>query len=193
MLRWNVMCLLIAIVVVAYCRAESSPSQRISVGRGGCAQSATLPETASCYACPQDTPYPLYPEVLDKRPTFPSPYLTEKGKEILTAILKNGKYVFMPVTVENGRPLVYSTRIEDLFGKDQGLCALVEPFPRDTYQSRIHCGDHLDRLDRRRWRLDRQLYGVSLVPDWDCQESLASLAAPVAELRTVIPFYTTRK
>ncbi len=129
MLRWNVVCLLITTIVVACCRAESSPSQRTSVGRGDRAQSTTLPETASCKACPQGTPYPLYPKVLDKHPTFSSPYLTDKGKEILTAILKNGKYVFIPVTVENGKPLHYSHRVSTVYGKDQQLHMNRGDFP----------------------------------------------------------------
>ena len=129
MWRWNVVCLLIAMIVVACCSAESSLSQPTSVDRGGCAQSAILPETASTHASRQQTPHPLYPNVLDKRLTIPSPYLTEEGAEILTAILKNGKYVFIPVTVENGKPLHYSYRVSTVYGKDQQLQVDRGDFP----------------------------------------------------------------
>ena len=77
MSRCNVMCLLLAMTVVSCCRAESSLSQPTSGGRGDYAQSATLPETASSDTSRQHIPHPLYPNVLDKRPTIPSPYLTE--------------------------------------------------------------------------------------------------------------------
>jgi hypothetical protein len=129
MSRCNVICLLIAMTVVACCSAESSPSQPTSIDRGDYAQSATLPETASSHVSRQRTPHPLYPKVLEKRPTIPSPYLTEKETEILTAILKNGKYVFIPVTVENGKPLLYSHRISSLYGKDQQLHVNRGDFP----------------------------------------------------------------
>jgi hypothetical protein len=125
MLRLYVVYLLIAMMVFACCSAELSPSQPTSVDRGGHAKSATLPEAATG----QQTPLALYPNVLDKPPTIPSPYLTEKGTEILTAILKNGKYVLMPATVENGKPLLYSRRISSLYGKDQQLHVNRGDFP----------------------------------------------------------------
>ena len=129
MSRWNVIRLLIAMIVVTCCRAESSTSQPTSAGRGGYAQSAILPETASSDTSGQQTPHPLYPNVLDNRPDIISPYLTEEGTEILTAVLKNGKYVFMPVTVENGKPLHYSSRVSTVYGKDQQLHVNRGDFP----------------------------------------------------------------
>jgi hypothetical protein len=43
--------------------------------------------------------------------------------------MKNNRYALMPVTVENGEPLVYSTRINDLFGKDRQLQVDSGDFP----------------------------------------------------------------
>lgn len=143
MWRWNVVCLLIAMMVVACCSAESSLSQPTSVDRGGYAQSAILPETASTHASRQQTPHPLYPNVLDKRPTIPSPYLTEKGTEILTAILKNRKYVSIPVTVENGKPLHYSRRVSSVYGKDQQLHVNRGDFPA-LARTGLHAEAELD-------------------------------------------------
>ncbi len=146
MLRWNVICLLIAMMVVTCCRAESSPSQPTSVNGGDYAQSATLPETISSDAYRQQTPHPLYPNVLAKRPTIPSPCLTDRGEEILTGILKNGKYVFMPVTVENGKPLHYSHRVSSVYGKDQQLHMNRGDFPT-LARTGLHSETELDTKD----------------------------------------------
>ena len=146
MRRWNIVCLLIATIVVACCSTESSPSQPTSVDRGGYAQSATLSETDSSHASRQQTPHPLYPNVLDKRPTVPSLYVTEQGTEILTAILKNGKYAFMPVTVENGKPLHYSYRVPTVYGKDQQLHVNHGDFPT-LARTGLHAEAELDAKD----------------------------------------------
>lgn len=73
--------------------------------------------------------YHLYPQTLDKLPEIPTPFTTENGIEILLTLMKNNKHALIPVTVENGSPLVYSTRIEDLFGKDQQLQINSGDFP----------------------------------------------------------------
>ena len=146
MWRWNIVCLLMAMMVVACCSAESSPSQPTSTDRDGNAQSAILPEAASSHASLQQTSHPLYPNVLDKRPTIPSPYVTEQGTEILTAILKNGKYVFIPVTVENGKPLHYSYRVGSVYGKDQQLHVNRGDFPA-LARTGLHAEAELDAKD----------------------------------------------
>jgi hypothetical protein len=138
--------MLIAMIVVACCWAESSASQPTSVDQGGHAKSAILSETDSSQAFRQQIPHPLYPNVLDKRPTVPSPYVMEKGTEILTAILKNGKYVFMPVTVENGRPLHYSRRVGSVYGKDQQLHVNRGDFPT-LARTGLHAEAELDAKD----------------------------------------------
>jgi hypothetical protein len=73
--------------------------------------------------------YDLYPETLDELPEIPSPFITEGGIEILLTLMKNNQYALIPVTVENGTPLVYSTRIEDLFGKDNQIQIDSGDFP----------------------------------------------------------------
>jgi len=113
MRRCNIVCLFIAVMIVSASLAEPvTPSE------------ATPSQTSH-----QLTPHPLYPNELDKQPSIPSPYLTEKGEEILTAILKNGKYVFIPVTVENGKPLHYSHRVPSVYGKDHQLHINKGDFP----------------------------------------------------------------
>ena len=73
--------------------------------------------------------YQLYPQTLDELPVISSPFTTEDGIEILLALMKNNKHALIPVTVEDGAPLVYSTRIEDLFGKDKQLQVDSGDFP----------------------------------------------------------------
>jgi hypothetical protein len=131
---------------VACFRPESSLSKPTSVNKGGYTQSAPRVETASSEAYLQQTPHLLYPKVLDKRPTIPSPYLTERGEEVLTAILKNGKYVFMPVTVENGKPLHYSSRVSTVYGKDQQLHVNRGDFPT-LARTGLHSEAELDAKD----------------------------------------------
>ena len=143
---WNCICLLIAMTVFACCSAESSLAQPKSVDRDGYAQSEILLDTASSLARRQQIPHPLYPNVLDKRPTIPSPYVTEERAEVLTAILKNGKYVLMPVTVENGSPLHYSYRVGSVYGKDQQLHVDRHYFPT-LARTGLHSEVELDAKD----------------------------------------------
>ena len=87
------------------------------------------PETVSRQLTYQGRKYPLYPHLLDKRPAVPSPYVADDGTDILTALMRDNKYALMPVTVENGSPLLYSGRIPSLFGKDQQLHVDRGDFP----------------------------------------------------------------
>jgi len=124
MRRRKVVCLPIAVIVVACCLAESSPLHAASASR-------------------TDQASPLYPHELDERPALPSPYLSEDGTEILTAIQKSGKYVCIPVTVENGRPLHYSYRVPFAYGKDQQLHVNRADFPT-LAQTGLHADAELD-------------------------------------------------
>ena len=70
--------------------------------------------------------YPLYPELLQELPDIPSPFSTEDGEEIIIGITKYGKYTLIPVTVENGKPLDYSSHI---FRKGSQLEVDTTDFP----------------------------------------------------------------
>ena len=72
--------------------------------------------------------------------------MTEEGAEILTAILKNGKYVLIPVTVENGKPLHYSSRVSTAYGKDQQLQVDRGDFPA-LAETGLHAEAELDAKD----------------------------------------------
>lgn len=43
---------------------------------------------------------PLYPQTLDSLPFFPSPFTTEKGEELVTAITQEGKFAVIPATAK---------------------------------------------------------------------------------------------
>jgi hypothetical protein len=73
--------------------------------------------------------------------------MTNNGKEILIAMLKNGKYVLMPVTVENGKPLHYSYRVGTVYGKDQQLHVNGGDFPT-LAGTGLHSEAELDDKDK---------------------------------------------
>ena len=71
----------------------------------------------------------LYPKTYDHFPELPSPYTLKEGTEIVVAFTKDEKYALITVTVENGHPLLYSRKIQDLYGKDRQLDADSGDFP----------------------------------------------------------------
>jgi len=73
--------------------------------------------------------YHLYPKTLDDLPEIPSPFTTKDGTEIILVVTIDNKYALIPVTVENGDPLIYSRRIKTMFGKDQQLQVASGDFP----------------------------------------------------------------
>ena len=70
--------------------------------------------------------YHCYPDTLAAKPNMPSPYRTRDGAEIVLACTRNGDYVLIPVTVENGAPLNYNQR---QWGKGRQLKVDVVDFP----------------------------------------------------------------
>ncbi len=124
MCRGNIVRLPIAVIVVACFLAESYALHEASARRKD-------------HACL------LYPHELDERPGLPSPYIAEDGTEIVTAVLKNGKYVCIPVTVENGKPLHYSYRVPFAYGKDRQLHVNRDDFPT-LAQTGLHADAELD-------------------------------------------------
>jgi len=143
MWRWNFTCLLITAMIVGSGWAETSALQPASGARRGSARPAAQPKTVFCDVSRQQGPPRLYPNALDERPAIPSPYVTEEGTEILTAILKGGKHVLVPVTVENGKPLHYSYRVGTVYGKDQQLHVDRHYFPT-LAKTGLHAEAELD-------------------------------------------------
>jgi hypothetical protein len=52
----------------------------------------------------------LYPTLLDELPDMPSPFTAEDGTEVVIAAMSTGKYILIPVTVEDGETLNYRER-----------------------------------------------------------------------------------
>ncbi|MCK4412390.1 MAG: hypothetical protein KAY32_02480 [Candidatus Eisenbacteria sp.] len=71
--------------------------------------------------------YPLFPGRLAEEPRVPSPLITEDGREIVTCFTLDGRYFLVPVTVENGEPLNYSSN--QWLGKGRQLEADSLDFP----------------------------------------------------------------
>jgi len=90
--------------------------------------------------------YPLYPKTFDDLPDIPSPFFTKDGMEVLLAFTKQKKYTLIPVTVENGNPLLYSKRIESQFGKDQQLLVNSGDFP-SLVKTGLHVEAELDKKE----------------------------------------------
>ncbi len=147
MWHWNVVCLFAVMMIVVSPSVESSALQPTSVGRSNNILSAPPPpKTTSSHTPCEQTRYRLYPNVLEKRPTIPSPYVTAGGVEVLTAVLKNGKYVCIPVTIENGKPLHYSHRVPSVYGKDQQFHVDNGDFPT-LARTGLHSKAELDNKD----------------------------------------------
>ena len=85
--------------------------------------------------------YPLYPELLQELPDIPSPFRTAEGEEIIIGITKYEKYALIPVTVENGEPLDYSSHI---FRKGSQLEVDSTDFP-SLARTGLHSEIELDR------------------------------------------------
>ncbi|RJP33593.1 MAG: hypothetical protein C4527_04205 [Candidatus Omnitrophota bacterium] len=90
---------------------------------------------------------PLFPQTLDQKPDISSPYCAADGLEVVTAFTRQGKYVLIPVTVENGTPLHYSYRVPSVYGKDQQLQINSDDFP-ELSQTGLHSESDLDKQER---------------------------------------------
>jgi hypothetical protein len=71
--------------------------------------------------------YPLFPETLAEAPQIPSPLVMQNGTEILTGFTLDGRWFIVPVTVENGAPLDYSSN--QWWGKGRQLAVDSTDFP----------------------------------------------------------------
>jgi hypothetical protein len=85
----------------------------------------------------------LYPNTYDHSPDLPSPYTTEDGTEIVVAFTQDEKYVLIPVTVENGKPLDY--RNKQWYGKGRQLEVDASDFPA-LARTGLHSEIELDQV-----------------------------------------------
>jgi len=107
-------------------------------------------------ACEQDLPsdellidgriYPIYPEALSQKPEFESPYTTSDSIEVVVVGTINDSYTIMPVTVENGAPLLYSRKVGNHYGKDDQLSVDSGDFPA-LAATGLHSESDLDQME----------------------------------------------
>jgi len=85
-----------------------------------------------------------YPETLEAKPEIASPFSHRGGEEMVVAFLRDlNRYAVVPVTVENGEPRLYSSKIRSLFGKDRQLWVDAGDFP-DLARTGLHDETALD-------------------------------------------------
>ncbi|MBA7580887.1 hypothetical protein ES708_22784 [subsurface metagenome] len=94
----------------------------------------------------QPSTYQLYPYTYDSLPELASPYTRQDSVEIVLVITKNNQYAIVPVTMENGKPLLYSYKVGTFMGKDQQMQIDAGDFP---YLAKIglHSEDQLDKKE----------------------------------------------
>ncbi|UCE39891.1 MAG: hypothetical protein JSV17_10420 [Candidatus Aminicenantes bacterium] len=91
----------------------------------------------------QEESLKLYPHMYDRMPRIPSPYMMKDGTEIVVAFMKGKKYACLPVTVENGDPLIYA-RGADQMGKGKQLDIDAKDFPT-LAETGLHSEIELDQ------------------------------------------------
>ena len=85
----------------------------------------------------------LYPHTYDRIPQIPSPYTMKDGTEIVVAFTQDEKYICLPVTVENGKPLIYA-RVGGEMGKGKQLGIDSADFPT-LAETGLHSEIELDQ------------------------------------------------
>ena len=85
----------------------------------------------------------LYPHTYDQCPELPSPCTMEDGTEIVVAFTKDEKYVLIPVTVDNGKPLNYKNK--QWYGKGRQLEVDASDFPT-LARTGLHSEIELDQI-----------------------------------------------
>jgi hypothetical protein len=102
--------------------------------------------TTSILPIVQAQPYQLYPYTYALRPDIGSPSKTDDTIEVILVVTKTDRYGIVPVTVENGKPLVYSYKTGTLMGKDQQVLIENADFP-DLAATGLHSEDQLDKKE----------------------------------------------
>jgi hypothetical protein len=87
--------------------------------------------------------FKLYPFLYNSKPEVHSPYTIADTIEAIIVITKENKYGIVPVTVENGKPLLYSYKMGTFMGKDQQLHVDEGDFPA-LAKTGLHSEEQLD-------------------------------------------------
>ena len=91
--------------------------------------------------------YKLYPILYDNIPAISSPCNYRDSLETIIIVTRDGKYGIAPVTMENGKPLLYSYRLGTFMGKDVQFSVDAGDFP-DLAKTGLHREEQLDQKDR---------------------------------------------
>ena len=94
----------------------------------------------------QNSSLELYPYLYDLKPEISSPQYLNDTIETILIVTKDKKYGIVPVTMENGNPLVYSYKIGTLMGKDKQMQIDVGDFP-NLAKTGLHSEEELDKKD----------------------------------------------
>ena len=85
--------------------------------------------TLSIMTAGQDFQYKLYPYLYETMPDILSPSIITDTVEVILVETKNNGYGIIPVTMENGEPLLYSYKVGTTMGKDNQLHIDSGDFP----------------------------------------------------------------
>ncbi len=92
----------------------------------------------SCGQTPKLYPF-SYESILDNK----SPAYINDSVETILIVTKDNRYALVPVTVENGEPLLYSYKVGTYMGKDQQLLVDKGDFP-ELAKTGLHSEERLD-------------------------------------------------
>jgi hypothetical protein len=93
----------------------------------------------------QNYPYKVYPHLHETLPELASPCLLHDTVEAILVETKNNKYGIVPVTIENGNPLLYSYKLGTFMGKDQQLFIDRGDFP-SLEKTGLHSESQLNNI-----------------------------------------------
>lgn len=94
----------------------------------------------------QNSSLELYPYLYDLKPEISSPQYLNDTVEAILVVTKNKKFGIVPVTMEDGNPLVYSYKIGTLLGKDKQKQIDVVDFP-SLAKTGLHSEEELDKKE----------------------------------------------
>lgn len=97
-------------------------------------------------SCGQMTNLKLYPLSYDSMPEIESPVFINDTVETILIVTKYNKYALAPVTVENGKPLLYSYKVDTYMGKDKQLLVDEGDFP-SLAKTGLHSENRLESIE----------------------------------------------
>jgi hypothetical protein len=88
----------------------------------------------------------LYPKTFEYIPDIKSPAYINDSVEVIQIVTKGDRYALVAVTVENGKPLIYSYKAGTYMGKDQQLLVDKGDFP-ELAKTGLHSEERLDNIE----------------------------------------------